>query len=104
MEDMRPDDPEEEEAPAMPGPSAYVLLWVVLLCLTGLNIVATRLLTGWFKAATSVLIATIEVLLIFFFFMNLKYTKDGVKTMMLVVLGTFMVLVWLVFSDVAYRG
>jgi cytochrome c oxidase subunit 4 len=85
-----------------PGYRTFVLVWVVLLLLTGGLVFLSHLGQG--PAAWGLLILTpIKAGLVFYFFMHLKYEGPLLKGVVLVTLLTLLIFFAMLFSDVAFR-
>ncbi len=81
----------------------YVRVWAVLVVLTGLLVVAGR---GFHEALAVPGLLTITPLkasLVVYFFMHLRQERPYLKGMVFVALGTLMIFLGLLFSDVAFR-
>ncbi len=53
----------------------YVIIWVMLLALTGITITVAGMHLGRFSTLTALVIASIKASLVLWFFMHLKYEK-----------------------------
>jgi cytochrome c oxidase subunit IV len=86
-----------------PGYATFIRVWVALLLLTALLVTLSRL--GQTAAVWGLLTLTpLKAGLVFYFFMHLRYEGPLLKAIVLVTLGTLLVFLALLFSDVAFRG
>lgn len=86
-----------------PGIKALFMTLVALLILTGITIGVSRVDLGPLNIATALLVASIKVTLVLFFFMELKQAG---KLVVISFVGTVIALALLIgflFFDVAYR-
>jgi len=81
----------------------YAIVWAGLIALTLLTVAISRIQTGGTRVFIPLLIASLKASLVLSFFMHLKYEKRSLKIIIPIMICTFIVLIWLVFSDVAYR-
>ncbi len=81
----------------------YVLVWVVLLCLTGLTIEAARLQMGEWSMVANIAIASTKASLVLWFFMHLRQEKRLFKLMLFVPIITISIIIGLTFFDIWYR-
>jgi cytochrome c oxidase subunit 4 len=87
------------------GTSAYVVVWAVLLALTGVTIAVASAgpSLGAFSTLTAVAIASLKAGLVCWYFMHLKYEKRFFKLLLLVPIVTLAVMIGLTFVDIGYR-
>lgn len=85
------------------GYPALIAVWAALLGLTWLTVKLSGTGMGSFVMLAPFLIASVKAFLVIDYFMRLKYESGFFKYILLVVLGTVVVLAWLVYQDVAYR-
>jgi cytochrome c oxidase subunit 4 len=78
-------------------------VWGALLGLTWLTVGISGTGMGSFAILAPFLIASVKAFLVVDYFMHLKYESGFFKYLLLVVLGTVVILAWLVYQDVAYR-
>lgn len=81
----------------------YVIIWVMLLALTGITITVAGMHLGRFSTLTALVIASIKASLVLWFFMHLKYEKRLFKYMLLVPVATLTVIIGLTFLDIWFR-
>ena len=82
--------------------STYVKVWALLVGLTGLLVLLSRL--GQPVAVCGLLTLTpLKAGLIFFYFMHLKDEPALLRTVLLVALGTLVIFFALLFADAAFR-
>jgi cytochrome c oxidase subunit 4 len=81
----------------------YILIWLVLLVLTGITIWVTSLQLGSYSVLTALVVASIKAGLVFFVFMHLKYEEPIFKIILLVVIVTLTVIIAMTFLDVGFR-
>lgn len=95
----------EDRKPHYGGTRAYVVVWAVLLALTGVTIAVAsagpRL--GAFSTLTALAVASLKAGLVCWFFMHLKYEKRFFKLLLLVPIVTLAVMIGLTFVDIGYR-
>jgi cytochrome c oxidase subunit 4 len=85
------------------GTKTYVLVWVALLCLTGLTIEAARLQLGEWSMVANIAIASVKTSLVLWFFMHLRQEKRLFKLLLFVPIMTVSVIIVLTFFDIWYR-
>ena len=85
------------------GYPVLLAVWAALLGLTWLTVGLSGTGLGSFVIVASFLIASVKAFLVVDYFMHLKYESGFFKYILLIVLGTVVVVVWLVYQDVAYR-
>lgn len=85
------------------GNKALFLVWAALLGLTWLTVGLSGLKLGTFAILAPFLIASVKAFLVVDYFMHLKYESGFFKYLLLVVLGTVVIVAWLVYQDIAYR-
>lgn len=93
---------DETKAHAVGFPT-LVLVWAALLGLTWLTVGLSGLGLGSFAVVAPFLIASVKAFLVVDYFMHLKYESGFFKYIVLIVIGTAIVVVWLVYQDIAYR-
>ncbi len=81
----------------------YVLVWVALLCLTGLTIMAAYLQMGAWSMVANIAIASTKASLVLWLFMHLKYERRLFKLLIFVPLITISIIIGLTFFDIWYR-
>jgi len=85
------------------GYPVLLAVWAALLGLTWLTVGLSGTGLGSFVIVAPFLIASVKAFLVVDYFMHLKYESGFFKYILLIVLGTVVVVVWLVYQDVAYR-
>lgn len=81
----------------------FIAVWLALVALTWITVAVALKRLGGGSIIPPLAIATAKASLVMYFFMHLRYEKGFLKAMIFIALATLAVLVWLVFSDVAYR-
>ena len=77
----------------------YVLVWAVLVLLTGLTVGAYLADMGHVAILTAIIIATVKVALVMLYFMHLRYANPIMIGMVLFVLLNYMLFLSLTFVD-----
>jgi cytochrome c oxidase subunit IV len=95
-------DQKEIEATHVPT-RLFIIVWITLLCLTGLTITAARMQMGAWSMVANIVIATTKASLVLWFFMHLKYEKRVFKLLLIVPLITISIIIGLTFFDIWYR-
>ncbi len=85
------------------GTKTFLIVWICLLCLTGLTIEAARLQLGEWSMAANLLIASLKASLVLWFFMHLKYESRQFRLMFLIPILTITVIIVMTFFDFWYR-
>ena len=87
------------------GPSytLFVIIWAILLVLTGVTVYAARIDLGFLNVVAALSIATVKASLVTFIFMHLKYENLTFKIMVLVAFAILAIFIGLTFFDTAYR-
>ncbi len=93
----------EENGKHIIAVKTYVLVWVALLCLTGLTIEAARLQMGEWSMVANIAIASTKASLVLWFFMHLRQEKRLFKLMLFVPIITISIIIGLTFFDIWYR-
>lgn len=93
----------EEKDRHIVSSKTFVLVWIALLCLTGLTIKAAQLRMGAWSMFANLMIASTKAGLVLWFFMHLKYEKLMLKLLLLVPIVTITIIIGLTFLDVWYR-
>jgi len=94
--------PAPEHLPAPPTYGTFIVVWAVLLVLTGL-LVAMSLVSQRYAVLGLLTITPLKAALVFYYFMHLKYEGPLLKAVVFVTLGTLLIFFALLFSDVAFR-
>ncbi len=85
------------------GTKTFILVWITLLCLTGLTIGAARMQMGAWSMVANIAIASAKASLVLWFFMHLKYEKRLFKLLLFIPLLTISIIIGLTFFDIWYR-
>lgn len=86
------------------GPKTYLLILLVLLCLTALTTGIAFVNLGVFSPIVALGIAVIKMTLVILFFMHVKYSSRLVKLTVASGFFTFIVLVTMTLSDYISRA
>jgi cytochrome c oxidase subunit 4 len=89
--------------PHIVATKTFVIVWLALLCLTGLTIMAAKLQLGAWSMVANIAIASTKASLVLWFFMHLKYEKRMFKLLLFVPILTITVIIGLTFFDIWYR-
>jgi cytochrome c oxidase subunit 4 len=81
----------------------FIIIWGLLLILTGVTIGVSRINFGYFNVVVALLIATIKAFLVVFFFMHLKYENRFFKFIVFLTFLILAIFIGFTFFDVAYR-
>ena len=81
----------------------FVRVWVVLVLLTTLLVVVSRLFHERLSVAAMLTVTPIKAALVFYFFMHLKYERPLLKGMVFVALAALFIFIGLLFLDVSFR-
>jgi cytochrome c oxidase subunit 4 len=82
----------------------HVVVWLVLLALTGINIALSPLRLGGWNGALSLLIAAVQAVLIAMFLMHLRWSPALVRIIALAALLWLAILIVGTLDDVLTRG
>ncbi len=93
----------EDNEKHIAGTKPYVLVWVALLCFTGLTIEAARMQLGEWSMVANIAIASAKASLVLWFFMHLRQEKRLFKLMLFVPIVTITIIIGLTFFDILYR-
>ena len=93
----------EQEKHIVVSTKTFVLIWLVLLVLTGLTIKAAQMRMGEWSILANLLIASTKASLVLWFFMHLKYEKMFFKLLFIVPIATITIIIGLTFFDIWYR-
>jgi cytochrome c oxidase subunit 4 len=80
-----------------------VLVWIALLCLTGLSLILSFAHLGATDVAVAVLIAVVKTTLVAIFFMHIAEERFSIAVMPILGVFLFLLLVVLTVTDVATR-
>ncbi len=94
---------QKEKEPAHVLTRTFIIVWIALLCLTGLTIMAARMQMGAWSMVANIVIASAKASLVLWFFMHLKYEKRLFKLLFIVPLITITIIIGLTFFDILYR-
>lgn len=78
-------------------------IWLLLLLLTAITVLITRIDLGGFKVLGALTVACIKAGLVIAVFMHMKYENRLLKILLFVALLTLAVFIGLTFFDVLYR-
>jgi cytochrome c oxidase subunit 4 len=92
---------DQERLPGSTG--TYVIIWLLLLALTGTTIIVAGMHLGRFSTLAALVIASIKASLVLWFFMHLKYEIRFFKYLLLVPVVTLTFMIGLTFLDIWYR-
>lgn len=81
----------------------FVLVWLVLLVLTGVTIAVSRIHLGAWNVWAALGIASIKSGLVIFFFMHMKFEHLYYKAYLFLTLVILAIFIGLTFTDVLYR-
>jgi cytochrome c oxidase subunit 4 len=81
----------------------FILVWIVLLILTGVTIKAAQMRMGEWSMLANILIASTKASLVLWFFMHLKYERMVFKLLLFVPIVTISIIIGLTFFDIWYR-
>jgi cytochrome c oxidase subunit 4 len=85
------------------GDKTFILVWIVLLILTGVTIKAAQMRMGEWSMLANILIASTKASLVLWFFMHLKNEKKVFKLLLFVPIITISIIIGLTFFDIWYR-
>jgi cytochrome c oxidase subunit 4 len=85
------------------GYGALAGVWLLLLVLTALTVLVTRLDLGGYKVLAALTIASLKAGLVIAFFMHMKYEGRILRWMLFVALVTLAIFIGFTFLDVLYR-
>ncbi len=83
--------------------STLFKVWVALIALTALLVLVSRAFHDSLSVPAMLTITPLKAGLVFYFFMHLKYEGLLLKTMLFAALGTLLIFLGLLFSDVLFR-
>ncbi len=78
-------------------------VWLILLALTALTVLITRIDLGGFKVVGALAIACLKSGLVIAFFMHMKYEGRLLRWLLFLALLTLAIFIGLTFFDVLYR-
>jgi cytochrome c oxidase subunit 4 len=81
----------------------FILVWIVLLILTGVTIRAAQMRMGAWSMLANILIASTKAILVLWFFMHLKFERKLFKLLLFVPIITISIIIGLTFFDIWYR-
>jgi cytochrome c oxidase subunit 4 len=81
----------------------FILVWIVLLILTGVTIRAAQMRMGAWSMLANILIASTKATLVLWFFMHLKFERKMFKLLLFVPIITISIIIGLTFFDIWYR-
>lgn len=83
--------------------SAYIIIWLALLALTGATVTAAGLNFGALSVLGAIVIATVKSSLVVYYFMNIKYEDRIFKIMLGAAIATLAIIMILTFVDVSFQ-
>ena len=83
--------------------SKLTAVWLVLLTLTGLTVLITRVELGGYKVLGALAIACLKSGLVIAFFMHMKYEGRLLRWLLFLTLATLAIFIGFTFFDVLYR-
>ncbi len=93
----------EENKSQSDAAKTYIIVWIALLCLTGLTIKAAQMKMGEWSMVANIAIASAKAGLVLWFFMHLRQEKRLFKLLIFVPLITISIIIGLTFFDIWYR-
>ncbi|MCH8126060.1 cytochrome C oxidase subunit IV family protein [candidate division KSB1 bacterium] len=84
--------------------STYFLIWLGLLALTGVTVAVAGFKFKNLSVVVALVIASIKSILVFNYFMHLKYEEAFFRVMLFVTLTFFVIFITLTFFDYSFRG
>ncbi len=81
----------------------FVIVWIALVCLTGVTIEAAHLQMGAWSMLANILIASTKAGLVLWFFMHLKYERKLFKLLIFIPIAMITIIIGLTFFDIWYR-
>jgi len=91
------------EQPHILSPGLLVSVWLILLGLTGLTVLVSRIDLGVWKVWGALAIASLKSGLVIAFFMHMKYEGRLLRISLFVALVTLAIFIGFTFFDVLYR-
>ena len=82
----------------------FIIVWLVLLALTGITVAAAQVHFGALNIWIALGIATLKAGLVIAFFMHMKYEQPLFKLALLSALAILAIFIGLTFLDVLYRS
>jgi len=82
----------------------FIIVWLVLLALTGITVAAAQVHFGALNIWIALGIATLKAGLVIAFFMHMKYEQPLFKLALLAALAILAIFIGLTFLDVLYRS
>lgn len=81
----------------------FVFIWIILLMLTVVTFLVSRLDLGFLNIIVALTIASTKALLVILFFMHLKYESNLIRIMVFIAFLILAIFIGFTFFDVAYR-
>ena len=81
----------------------YIMIWLVLLILTGLTITVAGLNLKSFAIIAAIFIAGFKSTLVLNYFMHLKYESSLFRYMVFLAVFTLVIIIGLTFTDISFR-
>ena len=95
--------PAEHATGAELRPRHYVLVWALLVLLTGMTVGVTFLDMKKFVVVTALTIASTKAALVLLYFMHVRFESRLIAIMVCVAMAAFAVFLGLMFSDIFFR-
>lgn len=87
-----------------PGTRSYVVVWVVLMIMTGLTVLAASLNVRSIAVIVCLGIAAFKSTLVLLYFMHLRYEdRQLIRLLMPIAITTLAIFIGLTYSDVIFR-
>jgi len=88
----------------IPKVSTFVLVWIALMCATGLTTAVSYVELGWFNIVIALLIAVTKASLVVWIFMGVRHTTNLTKLFVVAGLVWLSILILITFSDYNTRS
>ena len=81
----------------------FVIVWLLLLVLTSILVFVSRFFHEALSVWAMLVLTPAKAVLVFMFFMHLKYEKTFLKALVFMTLGLLTMVIGLLFFDISYR-
>ena len=81
----------------------YFFVWLMLIVLTTILVLVSTLFHDALAVWAMLVLTPVKALLVFFFFMHLKYETTALKALVFMTLGLLVMVIALFFLDISYR-
>jgi cytochrome c oxidase subunit 4 len=81
----------------------YILVWMLLIFLTAVLVMTSMLYHEALSVWAMLILTPIKAVLVFFYFMHLKYEKPFLKFLVFLTLGLLTMVIGLLFFDISFR-